>query len=87
MALIAWGLAVMFHNQQANSSIKPGQVVGTKGTVVTAIKEGGIGEVNVSVGGQILGYTATAEKGAGIKAGTPITVIADLGDRVIVKPI
>ncbi len=85
MALIAWGVASFLYKQQANSSLRPGQVIGAHGTVVTAIPAGGIGEVNVSVNGQIVGYTATADGIGSIKAGTMIVVTQDLGDRVVVK--
>ncbi len=85
MALIAWSVAYVLYKQQANSSIKPGQSIGCAGTVVTAIREGGIGEVNVSIGGQIIPLTAVSHDGKAISSGKLVQVIQDLGDRVVVK--
>lgn len=86
MAMIAWGFAVLFYKQQANSNLRPGQVVGASGTVVTPIPVGGMGEVNVSVNGQIIGFTALSEDGQNVlAAGARIRVINDLGGKVVVR--
>jgi membrane protein implicated in regulation of membrane protease activity len=87
MASIAWMTAYYLINQQANSNLRPGQVVGATGTVVTAIPVKGLGEVNVSVNGQILSYTAllAGDQTSPLPAGERIKVMEDLGDKVVVK--
>jgi membrane protein implicated in regulation of membrane protease activity len=86
MALIAWFVAYYLFKEQVSSSIRPGQVVGAVGTVVTAIQAGGLGEVNVSVNGQIVPYTAISEDGeSSFRVGTRVKVIRDLGDKVSVS--
>ncbi len=85
MAILAWFVAYYLFKEQVNSSIRPGQVVGSIGTVVTAIQAGGLGEINVSVNGQIVPYTAVAEDGeTPFRVGTRVKVIRDLGDKVSV---
>jgi membrane protein implicated in regulation of membrane protease activity len=86
MAFCAWSVAYYLFKEQVNSNIRPGQVVGALGTVVTTIPVGGLGEVNVSVNNQILPYTALSED-APIKLlpGTRIKVTRDYGDKVVVK--
>ncbi|MFA6432803.1 MAG: hypothetical protein WCV82_03270 [Candidatus Paceibacterota bacterium] len=86
MAFVAWLMAYVMFKQQINSSLRPGQVLGAHGTVVTRIPAGGLGEVNIKVNGQILPYTAIVEEGADqIAAGIQIRVIQDLGDKVVVS--
>lgn len=87
MAVIAWFTGWYLFNQQVNSSLRPGQVVGASGTVVTAIPVKGLGEVNVSVNGQIVSYTAllSEDQTADLPAGVRIRVTDDLGDKVVVK--
>ena len=83
---LTWGITAMFYKQQANSSVKPGQVIGTTGTVTSAIPSGGIGEVNVVVNGQLINYSAVAADGtSSFKAGTAVTVVKDFGGQVSVK--
>lgn len=86
MATVAWAIGYYLFKEQSNSSIRPGQVVGASGTVVTTIYAGGVGEINVSVNGQIVPYMAMAEdNGGSIQQGTRVQVVRDLGDRVTVK--
>lgn len=86
MAFVAWGVAYFLYKEQVNSSIRPGQVVGSVGTVVTTIQSGSLGEVNVSVNGQILPYTAISEDGTShFQVGTRVKVVRDLGDKVTVS--
>jgi membrane protein implicated in regulation of membrane protease activity len=86
MAVIAWFVAYFLFKEQANSSIRPGQVVGAMGTVVTVIQSGSLGEVNISVNGQIVPYTAISEDGeSAFQVGTRVKVIRDLGDKVTVR--
>ena len=86
MAAIAWGVAYYLFKEQANSSIRPGQVIGAIGTVVTTIPAEGIGEVNVSVNGQIVPYTAASEKSSEtIRAGARVRVVQEFGGRLTVR--
>jgi membrane protein implicated in regulation of membrane protease activity len=85
MAVIAYCMASFMMKQQANSNIRPGEVVGSYGTVVTSIPSEGIGEVNVRVAGQIVPYTAMSEEKKSISSGSSVMVVRDLGDRVSVK--
>ncbi len=79
MALLAWFIGYVLYKQQANSSIRPGQVVGTTGTVVTTIYEETPGEVNVKVAGQVVPYLAISAHGGIIRSGTVVLVTRDLG--------
>ncbi|MFA6536117.1 MAG: NfeD family protein [Candidatus Paceibacterota bacterium] len=85
MAVLAYFVGYVMYKQQANSSLRPGQVVGKTGTVVTAIRGQGIGEINVPVGGQIVQFTASSVDGNSIDAGSTIIVVQDLGGRVTVR--
>lgn len=86
-AVIAYLLGYVLYRQQADSSMKRGEVVGKTGTVVTRIPENGIGEINVNVAGRVCGFTAMAENQTEILPGRAIRVTKDLGDRVQVRQI
>lgn len=85
MACLAYGVGYVMYKQQASSSLRPGQVVGKTGTVVTAIPSEGIGEINVAVGGQIVQFTAMTVDGSPISQGSIIVVVQDLGGKVTVR--
>jgi membrane protein implicated in regulation of membrane protease activity len=85
MTGIAWGLAYVLHKQQANSSLKSGQVVGCTGTVAVSIPSGGSGEVDVRVNGQTVTFSASTNYAETLLSGTRIKVILDLGGTVVVE--
>ena len=85
MALLAYSVGYVMYKQQANSALRPGQVVGKIGTVVTAIPSHGLGEINIAVGGQMVQFTALTTDGSPISEGTMIVVLQDLGGKVTVR--
>jgi membrane protein implicated in regulation of membrane protease activity len=85
MSMLAWLLAYLLHKQQANSSLKSGQVVGCVGIVAVTIPANGRGEVDVSVNHQTVQYAATATSSESIPSGTRIKVVLDLGSTVVVE--
>lgn len=85
IAVVVWLMAVALYKQQVNSGMKPGQVMGATGTVVSTIPEHGIGEVNLHVNGQILPFSANSRNNARIRIGTIVRVIRVVGTTVTVE--
>lgn len=86
MSLIAWGVGYFLFKQQVDSSIKPKQVISCIGVVSCAIRPANVGEVDVSVNGQIVSYNARSETGKEtIETGTRVRVVNEFGGQVTVR--
>jgi membrane protein implicated in regulation of membrane protease activity len=85
MSVLAWFLAYVLHKQQANSNLKPGQVVGCLGIVAVTIPANGRGEVDINVNHQTVQYSATAGSSESIPSGTRVKVVLDCGTSVVVE--
>jgi len=86
MALLVWKLSSLLYGQQSNSAIRSGQAIGASGMVTSTINPGQFGEVDVTVGGRSMTYTATStSKTERLTIGTMITVESEFGGRVVVK--
>lgn len=86
MAFIAWGVGYFLFKQQVNSNIKPNQVINCFGVVTNAIRPGSIGEVDVSVNGQLIPYNARSESSEEmITVGLRVRVIKEFGGQIVVR--
>ena len=83
--LVVGGIAAVVTRSMLNSrtdeTITPEHVVGSAGTVITAIAEGGFGEVSVLVAGQPLKLNARADEP--LAMGTAVTVTASLSSTSV----
>ena len=68
-------------NMPTDDNIRTTDMVGVSGTVVTRVPEGGLGEVTVRHGGQLLKFSARAERE--LVAGTPVVVTAVLSSSSV----
>ncbi|MEZ5351421.1 MAG: NfeD family protein [Bryobacteraceae bacterium] len=83
--LIYWFAKFLF-GQQATTSVGNQDMVGRTGRVVVAIPAGGVGQVRLQLGEEIVDKIAKANSGEGIASNTPVTVESVLGEVVVVRP-
>lgn len=83
----AVGMAVyrVLIRQQGSSVVKSTSYIGLVGVVTTTIPANGLGEVRLTVEGETVIRTASAESGVTIPTGTPVTVTNVSGGSVTVK--
>jgi membrane protein implicated in regulation of membrane protease activity len=91
LAVLMYGIILLFTEQQSNSIVAMNALLGCTGTVTVPIDQGGLGEIGVSVGGEYRTYTARTQgsaalpKGHAVRivnvGGSVLTVDADKGSR------
>lgn len=87
LAMAGLAFIRMFFQQQASSLVSDQQIVGTIGSVITSIPEGGMGEVEFNAAGVHTTRAATSLGGRAISRGAPVKIIQTVGHLVIVQPI
>lgn len=85
VGLITWLMFLVFWKAQANSIVRPDDMVGATGEVKTGIPEGGVGQVCVMARGQRSYCTARAHDGHAIPEGAIVKVVACAGNDVTVE--
>ena len=75
----------MLIRQQANSMMRPEEMIGTLGEVTTGIPDHGVGEVRMTVDGVTLTRTASSTSGTAIRSGTIVRVVRSDGGTVSVE--
>jgi membrane protein implicated in regulation of membrane protease activity len=80
-----YALARTLYNQQASTDVSAGDLVGTIGRVVIGIPPGGVGQVRVRLGEELMDKVARARDGMAIAENTSVQIDEVLGDTVIVK--
>ena len=80
-----WALARMLFRQQASTDVRSSDLVGAVGRVVIAIPAGGVGQIRVRLGEELMDKIARTRDGVPIPENTAVKVDEVLGETVIVK--
>ena len=79
-----YGLARMLYQQQASSDVLSSDLVGAVGRVVIAIPPGGVGQIRVRLGEELMDKIARTRDGVAIPENAAVKVDEVLGETVIV---
>jgi membrane protein implicated in regulation of membrane protease activity len=79
-----YALARVLYQQQASTEVRSGDLVGAVGRVVIAIPAGGVGQIRVRLGEELMDKIARTRDGAAIAENTAVKVDEVLGETVIV---
>ncbi len=79
-----YALARMLYQQQASTEVRSSDLVGTVGRVVIAIPPGGVGQIRVRLGEELMDKIARTRDGVAIPENTAVKVDEVLGETVIV---
>jgi membrane protein implicated in regulation of membrane protease activity len=80
-----YALARLLYNQQASTEVRAGDLVGTIGRVVIGIPPGGVGQIRVRLGEELMDKIARTRDGMAIAENTSVQIEEVLGETVIVK--
>ena len=80
-----YALARMLFRQQASSDVLAGDLVGAIGRVVIAIPAGGVGQIRVRLGEELMDKIARTRDGVPIPENAAVKVDEVLGETVIVR--
>ena len=80
-----YALARVLYNQQASSEVRAGDLVGVIGRVVIAIPPGGVGQIRVRLGEELMDKIARTRDGGAIAENMSVQIEEVLGETVIVK--
>ncbi|MEZ5401045.1 MAG: hypothetical protein R2729_15345 [Bryobacteraceae bacterium] len=77
--------AKFLYGQQATTSVANTDMVGRTGRVVVAIPSGGVGQVRLQLGEEIVDKIARSQSGEAIASNLPVVVESVLGEVVVVR--
>jgi membrane protein implicated in regulation of membrane protease activity len=80
-----YALARFLYQQQASTDVRSGDLVGTVGRVVIAIPQGGVGQIRLRLGEELMDKIARTRDGLPVPENSSVTVEEVLGETVIVK--
>jgi membrane protein implicated in regulation of membrane protease activity len=80
-----YALARVLYNQQASTEVRAGDLVGAIGRVVIGIPSGGVGQIRVRLGEELMDKIARTRDGIAIAENTSVQIEEVLGETVIVK--
>ena len=80
-----YALARALYNQQASTEVRAGDLVGAIGRVVIGIPPGGVGQIRVRLGEELMDKIARTRDGVAIGENTSVQIEEVLGETVIVK--
>ena len=80
-------LIEFFMQQQASSTVAEEDLMGAVGQVSTAIPDGGVGQVGLTVKGRRVYPSARAAGGAAMEEGTQVKVVRSAGNEVFVEKV
>ncbi len=75
----------VFFSLEASGNIEMSDAIGQKGTVYLRIPEGGVGQVQIQLGGALKTYNAKAKDGQGIATSDFIEVVDTLASTLVVQ--
>lgn len=78
--------ARFLYSQQASSDVRTADLVGAIGRVIIAIPAGGVGQIRLRLGEELVDKIARTRDGILIPENMPVEVEEVLGETVIVKP-
>ena len=80
-----YALARFLYNQQAGTEVRAADLVGVVGRVVIGIPAGGVGQIRVRMGEELMDKIARTRDGAAIPENMSVQIEEVLGETVIVK--
>jgi membrane protein implicated in regulation of membrane protease activity len=80
-----YALARVLYNQQASTDVRAADLVGAIGRVVIGIPPGGVGQIRVRLGEELMDKIARTRDGMAIAENTSVQIEEVLGETVIVK--
>jgi hypothetical protein len=80
-----YALARVLFNQQASTEVRAGDLVGAIGRVVIGIPSGGVGQIRVRLGEELMDKIARTRDGIAIAENASVQIEEVLGETVIVK--
>jgi hypothetical protein len=80
-----YALARVLYNQQASTEVRAGDLVGAIGRVVIGIPSGGVGQIRVRLGEELMDKIARTRDGIAIAENASVQIEEVLGETVIVK--
>ncbi len=80
-----YAFARFLFNQQASTEVRSGDLVGAVARVVIAIPAGGVGQIRVRLGEELMDKIARTRDGVPIGENASVTIDEVLGETVIVK--
>lgn len=83
---VIYYFARFLYGQQASTEVRSSDITGRSGRVVVAIPGGGVGQVRVQVGEELVDKIAKSRDGSAIKENALVTIEQVLGEIVIVRP-
>ena len=84
LAVLMYGVILLFTEQQANSIIGVDALLGCAGTVTVPIDQDGIGEIGVSVGGEYRTYPARVQGPGALPRGHAVRITGMSGSVLTV---
>lgn len=86
MAGLVYQFARLLFSQQASTDLTMRSLVGASAVVSVAIPSGGVGQVSLSAGGELVEHVARSADGQSVARGAPVVIVGLGGDAVVVKP-
>ena len=80
-----YALARFLYNQQAGTEVRAGDLVGVVGRVVVGIPAGGVGQIRVRLGEELMDKIARTRDGMAVAENASVQIEEVLGETVIVK--
>lgn len=75
----------VFFALEASGNVEMSEAIGVRGSVYLRIPEGGVGQVQIELGGALKTYNAKSEDGQGIATGDFIEVVDTITSTLVVK--
>lgn len=83
--MIFW-FAKFLHGQQASTHVEGADLAGKVGRVTIAIPAGGVGQVRVQLGDELVDKVAKSKSGEAIRENNAVVIDQVLGEIVVVRP-
>ena len=80
-----YALARVLYNQQASTDVRASDLVGAIGRVVIGIPAGGVGQIRVRLGEELMDKIARTRDGMAVAENASVQIEEVLGETVIVK--
>ena len=80
-----YALARVLYNQQASTDVRAADLVGAIGRVVVGIPAGGVGQIRVRLGEELMDKIARTRDGMAVAENASVQIEEVLGETVIVK--
>lgn len=84
MSGLVYQFAKILYSQQASSEVRMTSLVGRSAEVSVAIREGGVGQVTLTFGGERTTHVARSDDGRALPLGAEVLITGLRGDSVVV---